>query len=169
MSIVIDSCEVIKDDWLRYDRQRPIGNSSRVVVVAADLAKYREFFKRAVFQLGVELEVTAEIDVIEEWLPRLDLVILNFESFADGRAFSQARILRERFGYRGDIRARGEVLRDQLPFMQRCGFNQFELSDSEDLSRVFDSFTEISGNYQPDLESGYGCTREPENQLRYAG
>ena len=128
MKIVIDSCEVIEDDWLRYDRQRPIGNSSRVVVVAADLAKYREFFKRAVFQLGVELEVTAEIDVIEEWLPRLDLVILNFESFADGRAFSQARILRERFGYRGDIRARGEVLRDQLPFMQRCGFKQFGLS-----------------------------------------
>ena len=58
---------------------------------------------------------------------------LNFLSFADGRAFSQARLLRERYDYRGDIRAHGEVLRDQLSFMQRCGINQFNLAEGEDL------------------------------------
>lgn len=153
MAIVINSCEVIEDDWIRYDRKRLIGCASRVVASVADLVKYRKFFKRAVFQLGVELEVTVAIEEIQEWLPRLDLVILNFDNFADGRAFSQARILRERYRYAGDIRAQGEVLRDQLSFMQRCGINQFDLGNSEDVDVVLalNSFSDISKNYQPEL------------------
>ncbi len=154
MAIVINSCEVIADDWIRYDRNRPIGCASRIVASVADLAKYRGFFKRAVFQLGVELEVNAEIEEVRDWLPRLDLVILNFDSFADGRAFSQARILRERYHYQGDIRAQGEVLRDQLSFMQRCGINQFDLGDSEDVALALSSFSDISKNYQPELRPG---------------
>jgi len=151
MAIVINSCEVIEDDWIQYDRKRLIGCASRVVASVADLEKYRKFFKRAVFQLGVELEVTAAIEEIQEWLPRLDLVILNFDNFADGRAFSQARILRERYRYEGDIRAQGEVLRDQLSFMQRCGINQFDLGDSEDVDLALNSFSDISKNYQPEI------------------
>jgi len=151
MAIVINSCEVIEDDWIQYDRKRLIGCASRVVASVADLEKYRKFFKRAVFQLGVELEVTAAIEEIQEWLPRLDLVILNFDNFADGRAFSQARILRERYRYEGDIRAQGEVLRDQLSFMQRCGINQFDLGDSEDVDLALNSFSDISKNYQQEI------------------
>jgi len=151
MAIVINSCEVIEDDWIQYDRKRLIGCASRVVASVADLEKYRRFFKRAVFHLGVELEVTADIEEISEWLPRLDLVILNFDNFADGRAFSQARVLRERYRYAGDIRAQGEVLRDQLSFMQRCGINQFDLGDSEDVDLALNSFSDISKNYQPEI------------------
>jgi uncharacterized protein (DUF934 family) len=126
MTIINNACEVIADDWIRYDR----------------------------FQLGVELEVTVDIEEIRDWLPRLDLVILNFDSFADGRAFSQARLLRERYGYDGDIRAQGEVLRDQLSFMQRCGINQFSLVENEDQALALNSFSDISKNYQPELRQG---------------
>lgn len=54
------------------------------------------------------------------------LVVLNFPKFTDGRAYSQARLLRERLGYTGELRATGAVLRDQLPFLLRCGFDAFE-------------------------------------------
>jgi len=154
MTIINNACEVIADDWIRYDRERPIGGANRIVARVADLVKYRGFFERAIFQLGVELEVTVDIEEIRDWLPRLDLVILNFDSFADGRAFSQARLLRERYGYDGDIRAQGEVLRDQLSFMQRCGINQFSLVENEDQALALNSFSDISKNYQPELRQG---------------
>ena len=54
------------------------------------------------------------------------VIVLDFPTFKDGRAYSQARLLRERYGYAGEIRARGDVLRDQLLFMARCGVNAFE-------------------------------------------
>ncbi len=56
------------------------------------------------------------------------VIILDFPSFRDGRAYSQARLLRERYGYAGEIRARGDILRDQLFYMARCGFDAFEYS-----------------------------------------
>jgi uncharacterized protein (DUF934 family) len=154
MATVINTCEVIEDDWIRYDRKRPIGFANRVIVSVADLLRYRVFFERATFQLGVELEVTTDIEEISDWLPRLNLVVLNFESFADGRGFSQARLLRERYDYAGDIRAQGEVLRDQLSFMRRCGINQFRLVENEDLALALNSFSDISQNYQPELRAG---------------
>ena len=60
-------------------------------------------------------------------------MILAFPHFKDGRAYSQARLLRERYGFAGEIRARGEILRDQLYFMARCGVNAFEFSNTSTL------------------------------------
>ena len=69
----------------------------------------------------------------------MSLVALVFPKFQDGRAYSQARILRERFGYRGEMRATGQVLRDQFVFMLRAGFDAFEVkkdADAEGLRRA---------------------------------
>ena len=151
MTTVIDLSEVIVDDWVRYDRFRTQGRARRVLVSLEDLGRYPRYFERSLFQLGVELEVDDEIDDIVSWLPRLDLVSLNFAVFADGRPFSQAKLLRERFDYRGDIRAHGEVLRDQLSFMQRCGINQFCLAEGEDVELALGAFQDISESYQPEL------------------
>ncbi len=79
-------------------------------------------------QVGVVLMPDQPIDMIEPCLDRLDLIRLYFPTFADGRAFSQARLLRTRYEFIGDIRAAGEIVQDQLAFMLSCGFNQFELS-----------------------------------------
>lgn len=68
----------------------------------------------------------APLHVIKHDLNGFAAIILEFPLFKDGRAYSQARLLRERFGYVGEIRARGAVLRDQILFMARCGFNAFE-------------------------------------------
>jgi uncharacterized protein (DUF934 family) len=151
MTTVINLFEVIVDDWVRYDRFCSLGGTRRVLVSFEDLGRYPRFFERSLFELGVELEADDEIDDIAGWLPRLDLVSLNFGVFADGRPFSQAKLLRDRFDYRGNIRAHGEVLRDQLSFMQRCGINQFCLAEGEDVELALGAFADISESYQPEL------------------
>ncbi|MGB5063692.1 MAG: DUF934 domain-containing protein, partial [Candidatus Competibacter sp.] len=69
--------------------------------------------------------------------------------FSDGRAYSQARLLRERHGYRGEIRAVGDVLRDQLFFMARCGFDAFEPRADRSLEDALAAFGDFSASYQP--------------------
>lgn len=151
MASVIDLFGVIDDDWLHYDRFASQGAARRVLVTSSDLCKYPRYFERAVFELGVDLQPDEAIEDIAHWISRLELVRLNFAAFADGRAFSQARLLRERFGYRGNIRAHGEVLRDQLSFMQQCGIDQFSLADGEDPDLALAAFADISESYQPEL------------------
>lgn len=75
------------------------------------------------------------------------VIILDFPAFKDGRAYSQARLLRERYGYAGEIRARGDILRDQLLFMARCGFDAFEFED-DDIAGAKAALDEFSFAYQ---------------------
>ncbi|GJL90974.1 DUF934 domain-containing protein [Hyphococcus sp.] len=75
------------------------------------------------------------------------VIILDFPAFKDGRAYSQARLLRERYGYAGEIRARGDILRDQILFMTRCGFDAFEFSGA-DAQGASDALRDFSFSYQ---------------------
>lgn len=81
-------------------------------------------------------------------LAGFSVIILDFPKFKDGRAYSQARLLRERYGYTGEIRARGEVLRDQLLFMARCGFDAFEFAGAK-AEEAGAALNEFSFAYQP--------------------
>jgi uncharacterized protein (DUF934 family) len=152
MATVIDLSAVVTDEWVRYDRYRSLGGATRILVSVVDLARYPRYFERSSLRLGLDLEVGDAIGEVSAWLPRFELIRLNFEAFSDGRPFSQARLLRERYAYRGDIRAHGQVLRDQLSFMQRCGINQFSLADGEDVDLALDAFQDISESYQPPLQ-----------------
>jgi uncharacterized protein (DUF934 family) len=80
--------------------------------------------------LGLRVPPEVPADAIAAELPHVALVALEFPKFTDGRAFSTARLLRERHGFTGELRAVGEVLRDQLLFMARAGFDAFELDDA---------------------------------------
>jgi uncharacterized protein (DUF934 family) len=79
--------------------------------------------------VGVRLESHEEVEALTYDLPRLAVVALAFPKFGDGRAYSNARLLRERYGYKGEVRAVGDVLREQAGFMVRCGFDAFEPAD----------------------------------------
>jgi uncharacterized protein (DUF934 family) len=79
-------------------------------------------------------------------------VEVNFPKFGDGRGYSIARLLRERRGYRGELRAVGHITRDLLFFMERCGFDAFELREGEDAREALASFEDFSYSYQ----RGYG-------------
>ena len=79
--------------------------------------------------VGVRLASSEEAEALAYDLPRISLVALEFPKFRDGRAYTNARILRERYGFKGELRALGDVLREQAHFMLRCGFDAFEPAD----------------------------------------
>jgi uncharacterized protein (DUF934 family) len=96
--------------------------------------------------VGVRLEAGEEAEALAYDLPRLALVALAFPKFRDGRHYSNARILRERFGFKGEIRAVGDVLREQAGFMVRCGVDAFEPADGsgpEQWERVTHRFRHV--------------------------
>jgi uncharacterized protein (DUF934 family) len=75
-------------------------------------------------------------------------VEVNFPKFGDGRGFSIARLLRERYGYKGELRAVGEVARDHLYNLEQCGFDAFLLRDGEDVDDALAAFDDFSETYQ---------------------
>jgi len=94
----------------------------------------------------------ANTDPVEDLAPhvrRLRLIVLDFPKFSDGRAYSQARLLRGRLGYAGELRATGGVLQDQLPFMLRCGFDSFESDQKGFEEALAKARTLFSVVYQP--------------------
>lgn len=82
----------------------------------------------------------------------IPLIALNFPEFKDGRSFSTARELRQRMGYTGELRAIGDVLRDQLFFMHRCGFNAFLLREDQDIDAALAAFNDFHDAYQPAID-----------------
>jgi uncharacterized protein (DUF934 family) len=93
---------------------------------------------------GVWLDGGEGPEAIAGDLAKLPLVALNFKTFGDGRGFSSARLLRERYGYKGEIRAIGNVIRDWLLFMERCGIDSFLLREDEDLDNALAAFDELA-------------------------
>jgi len=81
-------------------------------------------------------------------LGEVRVIAVNFPKFGDGRGFSIARLLRERYGYRGELRAVGEVGRDHLFAMAQCGFDAFELREGEDAQEALAAFEDFSETYQ---------------------
>jgi len=114
--------------------------------------------------IGLRLKPSDPVEQIAGDLGRLSLVALEFPKFNDGRAYSQARLLRQRHGYGGEIRATGRVLRDQLLFMRRAGFDAFEVGPEitpEVFAKSLGSFTLA---YQPAADETRTTTalRHPE-------
>jgi uncharacterized protein (DUF934 family) len=89
-----------------------------------------------------------EVEVLAPHLAHLSLIVVEFPKIGEGRGYSQARMLRQRYGYTGELRARGAIKRDQLFFLARCGFDSFDLDPSEDLQVAIGSFDDFSVAYQ---------------------
>ncbi len=98
--------------------------------------------------IGVWLEAGEEIEDLQAHVHDLPVIALNFPAFADGRAYSSANVLRRSMGYEGEIRAIGDVRRDQLNQMLNCGFNAFELADGQDPEKCLAALNGFSENYQ---------------------
>ena len=103
---------------------------------------------------GQNLELTLEssetADLIGDDSASFQRISINFPKFADGRGYSAARLLRERFVYKGELRATGDVLIDQLYFMKRCGFDTFALRDDQIIEDAIAAFSTFTVNYQND-------------------
>ena len=106
-------------------------------------------------QFGVLLPNTVDVNEIWPQIKNASVIALEFPAFADGRAYSQARVLREQKKFSGEIRATGQaVVRDQLHFMQRCGINAFELREDQDADACIKALTvDFSTAYQSATDS----------------
>ena len=109
----------------------------------------RETLLRRNGRLGLRLASDQPPEEIASDLEHFDLIALEFPKFNDGRAYSYARLLRERHGFKGELRAVGNVLRDQLFFMLRCGFDSFAVADEKTAAAWKDAIEEIQVWYQP--------------------
>ncbi len=104
---------------------------------------------RRVGPIGVLWPNDRNVAELAPYLDRLALVALVFPNFKDGRAYSQARLLRERHGFRGELRATGQVLRDQFLFLFRAGFDAFEVTKPADAGAFAEAVARYSVFYQP--------------------
>jgi uncharacterized protein (DUF934 family) len=94
------------------------------------------------------LEPTDDPALLAGALAPLRVIAVNFPKYGDGRGYSIARLLRERYGYRGELRAVGHITRDLLFFMESCGFDAFELRPGEDAHEALAGFDDFSESYQ---------------------
>jgi len=147
--VVIRDREVVANPWLRLpadtEIDAPLPAGDLLVPLSLWQARREELMARP--RRGVCLEPDEEPGAIAEDLEHLDVVAVNFPVFSDGRGFSIARLLRERYGYRGEIRAVGQFIRDQLFYLQRCGVNAYALETSDPRAALA-SFNDFSAAYQ---------------------
>jgi len=154
MTQLIKHGALIQDNWQLLERDS-IGALpfSGDVIVPLDLwTSEREALSFRLGRIGVWLEADADPEAIAPDLARFDLIAVRFASFTDGRGYSIARLLRERHGYRGELRAIGDVLRDQLYYLSRCGFDAFALRADQNPGQALSAFGDFSEAYQASVE-----------------
>jgi uncharacterized protein (DUF934 family) len=144
---VIKDQKVVDDDWQLIAAGAPVPESGDVIVPVSVWNAERAKLAARAGKVGVWLKSDELPDQIEA-LGELPLVAVDFPKFGDGRGYTSARLLRERHGYEGEVRAVGEVLRDQLFYMARCGFDSFALKAGKDIQGALDAFNDFSLSYQ---------------------
>jgi uncharacterized protein (DUF934 family) len=151
---------LIEDPWRRLADDEPLPGTDAVIVTLPRWRADRALAGRR-GPLGLFLKNGEPPGAIADDVGLFDLIALEFPKFTDGRAYSQARALRERFAFKGELRATGQVLLDQLLFMQRCGFDAFEIAKGEPLEAWRKAMASFSVFYQPT-----GDGRRPASALR---
>lgn len=147
---LIKNGRFVEDNWVTLDDEAALGAAGDDIIVS--LARWRSERRQLLRRggrLGLRLTSDQSPALVEDDLNCFDLIALDFPAFKDGRAFSYARILRERHGFAGELRATGDILRDQLFFMHRCGFDAYEVADDSTIADWQDALAEISVFYQP--------------------
>lgn len=137
------------DPWQALADDAPVPAAGAVTVSYDRWLREREVLKERRDPIGLRVGNTQAIAAIVDDLKNFGVVVLHFPKFTDGRAYSQARLLRERHGYTGELRASGVVLRDQLLFMHRCGFDAFEVDAKEPVEVMRKAMAEFDHFYQP--------------------
>ncbi len=153
MATLIKEQRIVADSWRLLSRG-PSGETPEVpaqgdVIVPLPLwLAHREAFLAYPGKLGVWLDANEGPDAIAGDLQRFALIAVNFPKFGDGRGYSIARLLRERYGYKGELRAIGDVLHDHLHFMKQCGFDAFVLREDQDAREALSALDTFSEGYQ---------------------
>jgi uncharacterized protein (DUF934 family) len=143
---------VVDDSYVRVLDDAPLPDDAPVLLTAQRfLADANELLQRDA-PIGIIWPNDRKVAELAPWIDRLSLIALVFPKFKDGRAYSQARLLRERLGFRGELRATGDVLRDQFQFLLRAGFDAFEVKKPADANVFAQAAARFSVFYQPSAD-----------------
>ena len=141
--------KIVGDGFIQLADDAAIPNDGDILVSAARFLEDPQGLAHRAGRTGVIWPNNRDVDDLVPWLYRLAVIALVFPSFRDGRAYSQARLLRERHGFRGELRATGQVLRDQFVFMLRAGFDAFDVKKQSDAEAFANTAKRYSVFYQP--------------------
>lgn len=145
MARLLKNNEMYSNDATVIDADTDINALDGVLLVPVKLWNEKQaLYDRADKTIGLFFEPDDEPESIQTALSRFPVIAVDFPKFMDGRGYSIARILRDRFGFEGEIRATGDVLIDQIFAMKRCGFSSFLLREdqkAEDALKALDTFT----------------------------
>lgn len=167
MATLIKNAKIATDTWQRLERgadgELPAIPATGDILVPLALwqAAAGALLARGAGRLGIWLASDEDPALIADSLEAFSLIAVHFPQFTDGRGYSTARLLRERYGWKGELRAIGDIQRDQLYYLSRCGFDAFLLNDGldasqEDLLRrvqaALSAFGDFSEGYQTSVE-----------------
>lgn len=148
MRQLIRQRELVADEWRTPDED-PNGGERALVLPLTRWHAERDRWWLWAGKLGVRIGPADRVEALESDLKRLALIAIEFPGPSEGRGYSQARVLRDRFRFTGEIRAIGHVKLDQLFFLARCGFDAFELSEGVEPARALAAFEQFDVSYQP--------------------
>jgi uncharacterized protein (DUF934 family) len=146
---LVKSGKVVEDRFLRVADGEQVPEQGPVIVSADRFLADADEFAQRQDAVGVIWPNNRNVAELEPHLAHLAVIALVFPAYKDGRAYSQARVLRERYGFRGELRATGQVLRDQFVFMIRAGFDAFEVAKSADAAAFEEAARRYSVFFQP--------------------
>jgi len=149
MPLLTKDRAVIEDRWTLFtDKATPadIGAVPAIVHLGLWLQCREALVARR--DIGVWLKPADDPGALAVDVGRLPLIAVEFPQFGDGRGYSSARLLREKYQFRGELRAIGEILRDQLYYLRQCGFDTFALKAGANVAEALAAFGDFSDNYQ---------------------
>ena len=147
MPLLKDGAE-IGNVWTYLDDEAELKTEQAVTLPLARFLAEAETLAGRNVPVGVRLVPDDDVELLVPFLEWIQLVEVSFPKYTDGRGYSQAQLLRRRHGYLGELRAVGHVLRDQIFYMNRSGFDAYETARA-DLSGVLEALNEFRDAYQP--------------------
>lgn len=143
--------EVVADNWTLINEET-LDQAGDIIVPLALYLENRDALDNREGQLAIQVNGDDDLDELLSNLGKFPLIAVDFPAFRDGRGFSIARLL-VRAGYKGEIRATGDVGRDRIAYMERCGFTAIQISDEIYKDEMLSAFTEVSNYYQSATDS----------------
>jgi uncharacterized protein (DUF934 family) len=161
---LIKDCKIVQDRFIRIE-DGPVPDVAPVLVPAERFLADAKDYAAINVPVGVLWPNSRRVSELEPYLKRLSLIALHFPTFKDGRAYSQARILRERYKFDGELRATGDILQDQFLFLLRAGFDAFEVKKDADAAAFAAATHRYSVFYQPTGDGRVTALRERLNRF----
>ena len=140
---------VIKDSYTDVSGAELIPDSGAIIISLTQWQEQQDTLAQRTDPLGIVLRSDEKPELIADDLQHFSVIALDFPAFGDGRAYSSARLLRDRYGYSGELRAIGDVLLEQLHFMNRVGFDAFSINSTDAVHDWEVAAADISVWYQP--------------------